>query len=354
MPVPSKSVKGFFSPDKERYLQLPNVKQNTAITFFEDKVVFVYRDPTLFNTEFGTVAAIVKTMAEKGYPLAGYEKDFFSKKPREKYPYYTMRRLVGDCYSVRVSPEKIETMARELFSQLAAVHENTIYHMDIKPQNICRWEEKGKERYCFIDWNGSFISSGGDSEYESADPTFTPNMLHPRLFEGMLSVDKEKRYGIYRDHDLFCLVVSIYRIAAASLQNESCKTCRSYPYTFEIIDKLERPKDLIEESSIKEKFLRSGLPYKTTRLFFQVLQRPYQKDVVSPVKVSDLLESLKEDPALPKNRDRVRFNLAFSYKGDRPGCLQSLANFGRTGPVAQFLPISNDIREKLSKSGEIS
>ncbi|MES2199027.1 MAG: hypothetical protein V4489_02530, partial [Chlamydiota bacterium] len=153
---------------------------------------------------------------------------------------HTEEALLENCNELKFSSkEELLDFCAYTFHQLDALHKAGIYHMDMKPDNICKNKNNS---FTVIDLNDSLNFSDEKvlDRIQNTDYT-TCTMMIPRSFIDMLTASEnpEKAQMLSRSCDLFATGSTIYQIAYAFSQGLSLTDFKKkpkpfYPYSFSI------------------------------------------------------------------------------------------------------------------------
>ncbi|WP_440950710.1 methylation-associated defense system protein kinase MAD6 [Methanosphaerula subterraneus] len=159
----------------------------------------------------------------------------------EKIPYLVFQYLEGSDLAHLIaetpfSPDQVLTLAKQVTEGLIHIHENGVYHCDIKPSNIL-WTRDGA---VLIDFN---VSTRPESEGDLGGGT---RRYLPPDFDFTVSPDDR----INADRDLYALGITLYQALVGG---------RSYPWKTDVPppDILPRdPADMLKRSDLSPRFVK--------------------------------------------------------------------------------------------------
>ncbi|MES2198950.1 MAG: serine/threonine-protein kinase [Chlamydiota bacterium] len=186
--------------------------------------------------------------------------------------------LLEDCTKLKFSSkEELLSFCAYTFYQVDALHKAGIYHMDIKPNNICKNKNNS---FTIIDLNDSLNFSDGKvfNRIKNRDYTTSTKMI-PDSFIQKLGASRNSKQAqkISRSCDLFATGSTIYQIAYAFSQRSSVEESKKssektlYPYHLSqhhpstLKDDLELEKTLKIFDTRQKELIKKTMSFDPTR-----------------------------------------------------------------------------------------
>ncbi|CAN5165488.1 hypothetical protein BH11MYX1_BH11MYX1_13450 [soil metagenome] len=115
-------------------------------------------------------------------------------------PYFVMELLEGESLSDRVArgalePSEVVTIARQMASALATVHDHGVVHADVTPSNALIISDD-PTHVKLIDFGLAAIAGEGFPEQESDFVLGTPSYISPEQLRGLPATDRSDQYGL--------------------------------------------------------------------------------------------------------------------------------------------------------------
>jgi serine/threonine protein kinase len=115
-------------------------------------------------------------------------------------PYFVMELLEGESLADRVSREALQpadvvTIARQLASALATVHDHGVVHADVTPSNALIISDEPLA-VKLIDFGLAAIAGEAFAEAESDFVLGTPSYISPEQLRGLPATDRSDQYGL--------------------------------------------------------------------------------------------------------------------------------------------------------------
>ncbi len=189
------------------------------------------------NLEIGLSEKKIRPLGQRSFYLYNYQTSLKIHKINNLS--HTEEALSEDCDKLLFSSkEELLRFCAHTFHQLDALHEAGIYHMDIKPANICKTKNNS---FKIIDLNDclDFSNEGVFDRVKQEDFSRTPEMIPYRLLSRLLEEkDPNEVLKLSGSCDLFATGSTIYQIAYAFLEGLSVAKSKEqspeaiYPYRF--------------------------------------------------------------------------------------------------------------------------
>ncbi|MES2198949.1 MAG: serine/threonine-protein kinase, partial [Chlamydiota bacterium] len=224
----------FLTPNEAIKIRQKNTSRSYYHKGFEIEKIAAEKTSS-FNHKTGLFEKKIQSLDKRSFYLYNYQTDLSIAKVNNLS--HTEEALLEDCERLEFSSkEELFRFCAYTFHQLNALHEADIYHMDIKPDNICKTKNNS---FKIIDLNGSlnFSDEKVFDRLKTGDYSTSSTMI-PLSFIQMLTAEKnqEKARIISRSCDLFATGSTIYQVAYAFSQGlsieESAKRVKRdiYPY----------------------------------------------------------------------------------------------------------------------------
>jgi serine/threonine protein kinase len=115
-------------------------------------------------------------------------------------PYFVMELLDGESLADRVSrgalqPNEVVTIARQLASALATVHDHGVVHADVTPSNALIIGDEPL-RVKLIDFGLAAIAGEAFAETDTDFVLGTPSYISPEQLRGLPATDRSDQYGL--------------------------------------------------------------------------------------------------------------------------------------------------------------
>ena len=115
-------------------------------------------------------------------------------------PYFVMELLEGESLADRVSrgalqPAEVVTIARQMASALATVHDHGVVHADVTPSNALIISDEPLT-VKLIDFGLAAIAGEAFAEQESDFVLGTPSYISPEQLRGLPATDRSDQYGL--------------------------------------------------------------------------------------------------------------------------------------------------------------
>jgi serine/threonine-protein kinase len=115
-------------------------------------------------------------------------------------PYFVMELLAGESLADRVSrgalqPAEVVTIARQMASALATVHDHGVVHADVTPSNALIISDEPLT-VKLIDFGLAAIAGESFAEQESDFVLGTPSYISPEQLRGLPATDRSDQYGL--------------------------------------------------------------------------------------------------------------------------------------------------------------
>ncbi len=115
-------------------------------------------------------------------------------------PYFVMELLEGESLADRVArgalePSEVVTIARQMASALATVHDHGVVHADVTPSNALIISDD-PVHVKLIDFGLAAIAGEGIPEQEGDFVLGTPSYISPEQLRGLPATDRSDQYGL--------------------------------------------------------------------------------------------------------------------------------------------------------------